>query len=87
MQEAGADAQTLADFAALNVQLDLRATPTDNTDFVTSYTQLFTSVNEQEYVQQDDGSYTSQEKLYPKSVTITLEDGTRSRRSKCCQRP
>lgn len=76
MQEAGADAQALADFAALNVQLDLRATPTDNTDFVTSYTQLFTSVNEQEYIQQDDGSYTSQEKLYPTPVTITQEDGT-----------
>jgi hypothetical protein len=76
MQEAGADAQALADFAALNVQLDLRATPTDNTDFVTSYTQLFTRVTEQEYVLQNDGSYASQEKLYPTPVTITQEDGT-----------
>jgi hypothetical protein len=77
MQAAGADAQALANFAALNVQLDLRASKkNDNDTFVISYTQLFTGVNEEEYVEQDDGSYISQEKLYPTPVTITQEDGT-----------
>ncbi|HEY6528305.1 MAG TPA: hypothetical protein VIZ65_06395 [Cellvibrionaceae bacterium] len=77
MQAAGADAQILADFAALNVQLDLRANKkADNDRYVISYTQMFTSVNEEEYVQQDDGSFISQEKLYPTPVTITQEDGT-----------
>lgn len=77
LQEAGADAQTLANFAAMNTQLDLRSSKkTDNDRYVISYTQLFTSVNEEEYVLQDDGSYISQEKLYPTEVPITQEDGT-----------
>ncbi|MEY4588192.1 MAG: hypothetical protein RL497_268 [Pseudomonadota bacterium] len=77
MQEAGADALTLANFAALNVQLDLRPGKNDDNDnFNIAYTQLFTAINEQEYVQQVDGSYLSQEKLYPTPVTLTQEDGT-----------
>lgn len=74
MEAAGADAQTLANFAALNVQLDLRAT--EGETFVTAYNQLFRSVNEEEYVLQDSGKYISQVKLYPTPVTIIQEDGT-----------